>query len=318
MNHKKWDDSIFGAARYLANTLGVKLENATAGTIDEVMSASQIKEKWRQATFSCRCSTNHDQQTFDNRAFCLKCSFIIYHNSVPDIQRCPGCLINNSWENIGQSCLACQFATIIYRNRFSDRYKKYLQIWLPPLETDTDVDSETYYKSTPCSAQHTQESHEELYRLRNQSLSDSFQEIKSRSSHQQTKYVFENLSLLQKNIQNNCGALKRDHNSQLSDSLTSEPGNNENLYPTQLYSSRKKLFLKIPVKAIPDDSSTSLTNNDSRPPLRNLELNLLDNASEQSHNTSARKNRKQSRILRAKALKPKGCPDSIPPNAETL
>jgi hypothetical protein len=149
MNYKKRDDSIFGAARYLANTLGIQIKNATTGTIDEVMSASQIKEKWRQATFSCKCSTSHGQQTFENRAFCEKCSFIIYHNSVPDIQRCPGCLINDSWENIGQSCLACQFATIIYRNRFVDRFQKYLEIWLPPLETDTDDDNTAYYKSTP-------------------------------------------------------------------------------------------------------------------------------------------------------------------------
>ncbi len=65
MNCKKHDDSIYGAARYLANTLGIQIENNTYGTIDEVMSSSQIQEKWHQAAFSCKCLMHHTQQIYD-------------------------------------------------------------------------------------------------------------------------------------------------------------------------------------------------------------------------------------------------------------
>jgi hypothetical protein len=85
MNYKKRDDSIYGAARYLANTLGIQIEKNTYSTIDEVLSPSQIRDKWRQASFSCKCLMNHDQLVHGERAFCSQCSFLIFHNNVPDI-----------------------------------------------------------------------------------------------------------------------------------------------------------------------------------------------------------------------------------------
>jgi hypothetical protein len=51
MNYKKRDDSIYGAARYLANTLGIQIEKNS--------------QKWHQAAFSCKCQTSHAQQTHD-------------------------------------------------------------------------------------------------------------------------------------------------------------------------------------------------------------------------------------------------------------
>jgi hypothetical protein len=52
--------------------LRIQMKNVTAGIIDEVMSASQINEKWRQATFFYKCSTNHDQQTWKPSLLCKK------------------------------------------------------------------------------------------------------------------------------------------------------------------------------------------------------------------------------------------------------
>jgi len=132
MNHNKRDDSISGVTRYIPNTFGFLLTNATAGSIDEIMSTTQIREKWRQATYSCKCPHPSIEQTiYGGRAFCPNCSFIIFHHKPPNLHRCPGCLQQDSWSPIRYGCLACQFATIIFRNRFADRYNRYLEQWLP-------------------------------------------------------------------------------------------------------------------------------------------------------------------------------------------
>jgi hypothetical protein len=46
MANKGRDDSIYGAAKYFANTLGMQIENYTMSSIDELISPSQINEKW--------------------------------------------------------------------------------------------------------------------------------------------------------------------------------------------------------------------------------------------------------------------------------
>ncbi len=206
--------------------MGIQLENNTNGTIDEVLSTSQSREKWHQATFSCKFLTNHGQQVHGERAFCSQCSFLIFHSNIPDVGQHPGCLINESWEILGQSCLACQCATLFYQNCFHQRYQQYLDQWLPTTETDTDTDADGNdtgggQKSPPLSECTTLESQKELYHLQNQSIEDSFQE-KSRSSSQPIKYIFDDLSLLQKTIQDNFGTLKQNINPPFSDSLTSE------------------------------------------------------------------------------------------------
>jgi hypothetical protein len=53
-----------------------------------------------------------------------------------------------------------------------------------------------------------------MLQKRNINIAQSFQEIKKRATPEQTKYVFENLALLQQNIQSNCAKLKRDLMSQ--------------------------------------------------------------------------------------------------------
>lgn len=51
MNQNKRDDCIFGVIRYVANSLGLCLNNATASSIDEPMCSTQVKQRWRQATY---------------------------------------------------------------------------------------------------------------------------------------------------------------------------------------------------------------------------------------------------------------------------
>jgi hypothetical protein len=58
----KHDDHIFGAARYLVNTLGISLiESQSRDIIDQPMTSIEKKQTWRMATFHCECipgSTN--------------------------------------------------------------------------------------------------------------------------------------------------------------------------------------------------------------------------------------------------------------------
>jgi hypothetical protein len=160
MNYTKHDDSIFGVVRYLANSLGLRLNNATAGSIDEPMTLVQVKQQWRQATFSCKCRhIDIEQKIYGDRAFCDTCSFIIPHCNPPP-KRCPGCLLQDSWGPTGSSCLACQFATIIYRNRFHTRYIKYSEQWLPTLATDSEDDTVDPPAQHHRSTYRTPESHE--------------------------------------------------------------------------------------------------------------------------------------------------------------
>ncbi len=102
-----------------------------------------------------------------------------------------------------------------------------LDQWLRTTETETDTDTDgndtgDVHKSPPLSKCISLKSQKELYCLQSLSIEDKFQEIQSHSSRQQTKYIFDDLSLLQKTIQDNFGPLKRNINSPFSDSLTSE------------------------------------------------------------------------------------------------
>jgi hypothetical protein len=296
--------------------LGIQIENNTTGTIDEVPSTSQVREKWRQATFSCKCLTNHGQQVHGERAFCSQCSFLIFHRNIPDVRQCPGCLINESWEVLGQSCLACRCATLVYRNRFHQRYQQYLDQWLPITETDTDTDdngndTDSVQKPPPPSQFTTLDSQKELYRLRNQSIEDSFREIKSRSSSQQTKYIFEDLSLLQKTIQDNAGTLKRNLNPSLSDRLTSEATSENQTNMRQDGSSppRKKCAITKQLSTTEnsdlmiDNTSCPLADTSSRPPLAPIDMNSWKNHAPRkvkyNHNTKrAAKNRARTKTAK--------------------
>jgi hypothetical protein len=56
-NSNSQDDSIFGAARYLANTIGILIQTPSSLIIDQPMTIMEKKQMWRKATFFCRCTT---------------------------------------------------------------------------------------------------------------------------------------------------------------------------------------------------------------------------------------------------------------------
>jgi hypothetical protein len=57
---KSRDDFIFGAARYLANTLGMLIQNTpSSNLIDPPLTNVEGKQAWRKATFLCRCTENN-------------------------------------------------------------------------------------------------------------------------------------------------------------------------------------------------------------------------------------------------------------------
>jgi len=57
--NKSRDNYIFGAARYLANTLGIVMpESLSSNLIDTPLTSTESKQIWRKATFFCRCQGN--------------------------------------------------------------------------------------------------------------------------------------------------------------------------------------------------------------------------------------------------------------------
>jgi hypothetical protein len=75
MANKRRDDHIFGAARYIANTLGIEILNNQVGNlINQPLSGLQKKQAWRIAT-SSRILIS---ETFGPRTFCNSCNQLIF------------------------------------------------------------------------------------------------------------------------------------------------------------------------------------------------------------------------------------------------
>jgi len=296
LHQDKRDDSIFGVVRYLANSLGLRLNNATAASIDEPMSLLQVKEKWRQAAFVCKCQKNDDnRKIYKDRAFCTTCSFIITHQDRPPM-RCSGCLLQDLWGPTGSLCLACQFATIIYRNRFQDRYTRYIEQWIPTLATESEDDTAAPpTQSQRPSSSRTRVSYQDLQKLRQRSLQNSFSEIRSRSSPAENKYVIENITMLQRDLRNYTSC-KRNIDSLQTDSISAlECVNDENQY-----SRDNKLTKKILLGDTATCSSASIPpDNSIRQPLAPLDINSL--ASTNRSTISKRQQKNRDRTIAAKA-----------------
>jgi len=107
--NNKRDDHIYGATRYVANSLGILLNDANANSsINSPMMTVEKKQAWRVATFHCRCDYDTTmQKRFNIRTFCTVCSCLVFQHDKPSITSCPGCTRNDSWETIGLPCLAC-------------------------------------------------------------------------------------------------------------------------------------------------------------------------------------------------------------------
>jgi hypothetical protein len=178
------DDSIFGAARSLANTLGIQVKDSTSSNLmDTPMTNIESRQYWRKACFFCRCQgqvaiTNHEV-----RSFCNVCSCLIPQTNILNNNICNGCKTNKPWEQIWSPCLACQFASIVFCNPFANRLL--LDTWLP-LHSDQDSSSmESNFGevqlSSLCARSYETPSigHKRLIRLRCHSIDESLDTIRS-------------------------------------------------------------------------------------------------------------------------------------------
>jgi hypothetical protein len=203
MNIHKQDDHIFGAARYLANSIGSIISDITSNeSIDPLITSSECNEIWRQAKFHCKCNPSERfQQDIGKRAFCVKCSFLIFHTKPdPTDETCPGCFTNPSWCNTTHPCIACQLTTIVYRGPFQQRFKKQLEYWLNSDDTDDTDGANDIVSPQPSQLNSTVTptiNKQDMLSRRTRTIEKSYESIKSRGSAEQRRFVFENLSILQ-------------------------------------------------------------------------------------------------------------------------
>jgi hypothetical protein len=201
------DDSIFEAARYMANTLGIKVYNSPSSSlIDTPMTDTETRQMWRKASFFCRCQGNITTSTFEVRSFCNSCSCLIPFTTTLSTKICIGCNINEKWEHVWSPCLACQFASIVFRYPFANRFQILIDTWLP-LPSDHESSSlESSTEEIQLSRQDTKAydtlsiERKNLIRLRCRSINESLDTIQSRSSVKQNCYIFENLISLKKKV----------------------------------------------------------------------------------------------------------------------
>jgi len=199
---------FFGAIRYTANSLGIQLtDDLSNDRMDQPLTAIEIKQNWQIATFRCQCDTDRIKlKQYGSRSFCQECSLLIFRTSPSPSQCCPVCQKNESWRHFNAPCLSCQIASIIYRNPFQSRYQTLMHRWLS--QDDSDADSITLQHppfSHPINANNIARiDDQDMLSQRNRTLVKSFQTIKARSSAAESRIVFQNLSMLQQDIQNRC------------------------------------------------------------------------------------------------------------------
>jgi hypothetical protein len=99
----KRDDHIFGATRYLANTLGIMTcDHNMSDAIDQPMTPTEKKQLWPTATFHCQCGNDKVRyHTLGICTFCCTCSLLIFNIPTSMPNTCPGCTIQCSWKEQG-------------------------------------------------------------------------------------------------------------------------------------------------------------------------------------------------------------------------
>jgi len=196
------------------------------------MTPPESKATWRKAKFHCQCEpSDRRYQDSGKRIFCKECAFLIFpDNTISNNNKCCSCLSNDFWHDCSFPCLACQMKTIVYRDPFRNRFHRQLEYWLYNEDTD---DTSISFSKTPVCPQTPNSSTQDMLHRRNLTIERSFREAKSRGSVEQTRFVFENLSMLQNDIQSQCSThLKRDFDSQEDTSLASRIAD-ENLSPAK-------------------------------------------------------------------------------------
>jgi hypothetical protein len=302
MNTKR-DDHIFGATRYLANSLGIMLtDHSNSDLIDQSMSAIDRKQLWRNATFHCRCNPNTtlNYQIWGPRTFCPTCNLLVQverNIGQKKMMLCPVCYANDSWKTENHPCLACQFACVIYRNPFNLRFERSLNNFL---NIDESEESEASPKipHQPQTYDLSISPSQDLLSRRDRSLKHSFQEISNRATPEQRKCVFENLRILQQSIRGKHSSNKR--------TIQSQDQNSKHLSTYEMALSPKKKNYSSGLNIHDESSQSSITTNTTlkyRAPLTNLDMNSLPSGSNETqsyYGIGIHKATKQERTKRAK------------------
>jgi hypothetical protein len=123
----------------------------------------------------------------------------------------PSCNSFESWEKNGAPCLSCQFGNITFQNPFESLLEILINTWLPissDLENNNLDDSNENDDGTCNFGQttgHTFEktSQDALFKLWHAAINESLNEIRSKRSIGQNQNVFQDLTNIQRELQNN-------------------------------------------------------------------------------------------------------------------
>jgi hypothetical protein len=168
------------------------------------------------ATFFCRCETPH-AITFTGRSFCTVCSYLVTNHDTAHCTICPGCNINECWEQMGAPCFSCQLASITFQNPLASFMETLINTWLPmDLDTDSnDCDASTYKNATyernvrqknstkhmiNSQPQHLMSNFRGLVQQRQASINASIESIKAKTSANGNRKIFTELTALWKSI----------------------------------------------------------------------------------------------------------------------
>jgi len=159
----------------------------------------------------------------------------------------------------------------VYRNPFHKRLAKHLDFWLTTDDSSNDSINEPTSHRTICTsiASKTQNSSSpDLLRLRHQSIERNYQEIKNRGIAEQTKYVFEDLSILQNGIRSQYSNPKRPLSSQpfpnptsknTADTSSSSKRTRHDINAKEKNPAHQRLPQRIPLQPIDINSMTTGT-----------------------------------------------------------
>ena len=105
---------------------------------------------------------------------------------------------------MGSPCLACQFASIVYRNPFHARLERTLALWLTQDDSSDNNDSMIINRTAPPPrtqphpCKHSRD--QDLLKKRNQIFQQSYQQIRSRAPHQHTTRMCDDIALLHQQL----------------------------------------------------------------------------------------------------------------------
>ncbi len=169
------------------------------------MTSIEKRQAWRKANFVCRCSGNNTATNCGVRSFCNSCYYIIPYMNLMQSTKCPGCNTFESWEHIGFLFWLVNLLTWLFKP-FAKWYELLLNTWHPlPADENSSLETSgqesviiTKNYAEACTTPRFEQS--ELLRLRRQSIDDSLNTIRSQSSMDQNRIMFENLTVLKNNL----------------------------------------------------------------------------------------------------------------------